>query len=120
MSILEHVGRAFGSVPRPHNFLEDPEHCEECAEHNETLRSHTPETIGIRELGNGGWDPICSATTEAYLYYMPALARLALSTGEEWYLDQFLFHLSEDRVAAFNLEQRVAVLLLLGMNGLRM
>jgi hypothetical protein len=40
---------------------------------------------------------------------MPALARLALGTGERYYLSQFLFHLNRERIAAFSAEQRAAV-----------
>jgi hypothetical protein len=56
---------------------------------------------------------MCFAMDEGYRYYMPALARLALGSGNDWYLDQFLFHLNEDRVETFSPAQRAAVLGLL-------
>ncbi len=86
----------FGDVPRPDNFT-DFEHCCECAEHDETLQAHTPDTIGYAELGTPGWDPVCFATPEAYKYYFPAFVRLALEGSDDtYYLDQFLFHLTYD------------------------
>ncbi len=105
---LEAVRLAFSEMPRPEHFT-DYRHCCERAEHDETLRSYTPETIGMAELGNGGWDPICFVSTEGYLYYMQALARLACGTGPDYYLDQFLFHLNRDRIAAMNEAQRKSV-----------
>lgn len=110
--VLDQIWRAFGSVSRPDHFT-DYMHCEECTEHDETLRSHSPDTIGVNELGNPGWDPICFATPEGFNYYMPGLARLALGRGEQWYLGQFLCHLDARRIAGFSSEQRAAVLALL-------
>jgi hypothetical protein len=99
----------FSGVPRPELFIRGTCHCCECMEHNQTLASHTPETIGMDELGNPGWDPICFASDPAFVYYMPAMVRLALSS--EYYVDQFLFHLNiSGRVDVLNAEQASAVL----------
>lgn len=69
-------------------------HCDECAEHDQTLLSHDIDSIGLNELGNPGWDPICFCSDEGKKYYLPALVRLSLSTiQDEFYFDQFLFHL---------------------------
>ncbi len=69
-------------------------HCDECAEHDNTLKVSTVDTIGIEELGNPGWDPICFCSDEGKRYYMPALIRLSLETVQnEFYFGQFLFHL---------------------------
>ena len=87
-------------------------HCEECLEHDETLLSSTIDSIGLDELGNPGWDPICFSTVEGIMYYMPAFIRLSLSTmNDEFYLEQFLFHLESNGkdnnlVQACNTEQR--------------
>ncbi|GAT32389.1 hypothetical protein TSACC_2787 [Terrimicrobium sacchariphilum] len=90
------VEQAFASCQRPQRFT-DYWLCDECAEHNETLARHTPQTITLKELGNVGWDPICFATPEAFQYYLPALSRLAIAEIEGNYLMQFLFHVNDDR-----------------------
>jgi len=83
-------------VPRPAHFT-DYTHCCECQEHDETLRAVDIDTIGMDALGNPGWDPICFATNEAKLYYLPALVRLSLDTMHgECYFSQLLFHLQWD------------------------
>ncbi len=80
-------------IHRPQHFT-DYLHCEECFEHDETLRRSSIETIGIAELGNPGWDPMCFCTTKGLLYFMPALVRLCLTTiSSEFYVEQFLFHM---------------------------
>jgi hypothetical protein len=121
--VLAAINEAFGRTPRPEHFT-DYRHCEECAEHDETFRSHTPQSIGFDELGNMGWDPVCFVSVEGYRYSMPAFARLVLNGGEDRetpdglpycqsYLDQFLFHLSDERIESFDEAQRNAVLSLL-------
>ncbi|HEY3282710.1 MAG TPA: hypothetical protein VGN26_10585 [Armatimonadota bacterium] len=103
------LSEAFGSVPRPSVFVRESCWCCECQEHNETLAGHTPGTISLEQLGNAGWDPICFASDDAFLYYLPAMARLALESGCYW--EHLLFHLSQpDRVAALNQAQAEAVL----------
>jgi len=100
---------AFDCVPRPELFIRGTCFCEECIEHNETMQAHTPEDITILELGNAGWDPICSANDQAFVYYLPAMFRLAF--GPEDYTDQLLFHLdSPGRLDALDYEQAGAVL----------
>jgi hypothetical protein len=56
------------------------------------------DSIGLAELGNPGWDPLCFSSAEGLVYYMPALIRLTLDTmgTPEMYLDQMLFHLTYD------------------------
>jgi hypothetical protein len=108
--ILSAIVEAFGTVPRPDHFT-NYTHCDECAEHDETLRSQTPATIGLEQLGNPGWDPVCFINSPAGLkYYMPALARLALDPSDSSYLLQFIFHLNEERIASFDESQKRAVL----------
>ena len=99
--------------PKPEHFT-DYHHCCECAEHDQTLLSADPDSIGLAELGNPGWDPLCFTSPEGLKYYMPALVRLTLDTiddPQKSYLDQFLFHLIKDGpgnaiVSACNREQR--------------
>src|SRR5215831_5604196 len=86
------------NVPKPEHFT-NYRHCCECAEHDATLLAHDVDTIGIEQLGNPGWDPLCFASPEGFLYYPPALIRITLDTMEkpqERYLDQLLLHLMRD------------------------
>ena len=99
----------FTGLARPHHFG-NPEHCSECAEHDETLRSHTPDTISLAELGNPGWDPICFVDSiDGFRYYLPALARLCCGKGDEYYLGQFLFHLNDQRVGELAAGERAVI-----------
>ena len=86
------------NVPKPEHFT-NYQHCCECAEHDETLLAADRDSIGLEQLGNPGWDPLCFTSPEGFLYYMPALVRLTLDTIDkptESYLDQMLFHLIKD------------------------
>ena len=101
------------STPKPEHFT-DYRHCCECAEHDETLLACDVDSIGLEQLGNPGWDPICFCSPEGMIYYIPALVRLTLDTisnPQQSYLDQMLFHLIKDGprnrlVSACNEEQR--------------
>jgi hypothetical protein len=84
------------SAPKPEHFT-NYRHCCECAEHDETLLHGEVDTIGMEELGNPGWDPICFASAEGKKYYVPTFVRLTLETmAGDFYLCQFLFHLEGD------------------------
>ena len=84
------------NLDKPAHFT-NYKHCEECAEHDETLLSANIDCIGLSELGNPGWDPICFCTPIGKKYYMPSFIRLSLETiNKEFYLGQFLFHLEAD------------------------
>jgi len=81
------------SGPRPQHFTNHT-HCCECAEHDETLRNSDVDSIGLDELGNPGWDPLCFCSAEGLLYYAPAMIRLSLETVDgDFYFSQLLFHL---------------------------
>ena len=81
-------------VPKPDHFT-NFRHCDECAEHDRTLLSADVDTIGLDQLGNPGWDPICFASPEGKQYYLPALIRLSLETMTgDFYLETLLFHLA--------------------------
>ena len=124
--ILTQINRAFGTCLRPEHFT-NYTHCEECLDHDEVLRSRDLETLGLADVGGGGWDPICFISAEGYAYYFPAFARLALSAPDaegEWYGPQFLSHLiynaenmydveRNSRYEKFTPEQRMAVVELL-------
>ena len=90
--VIAAIDVAFRDCPRPEEFV-DASHCEECAEHNNTLLGQTREDIGMNELGNPGWDPLCFVRPEGFLYYFPAMVRLVFDKSiEDDYLGQFLFH----------------------------
>lgn len=100
-------------LPKPEHFTEY-QHCCECVEHDATLLAWDRDSIGVVQLGNPGWDPLCFSSVEGFLYYLPALVRLTLDTIDnpsETYLDQFLFHLIHNGpdnrfVSACSREQR--------------
>jgi hypothetical protein len=107
---IERVRKAFGMVPRPEEFIRGTCRCEECLEHNATLAAHTPDTISNNELGNPGWDPMCFANDQAFVYYLPAMTRLAFQE-EGYFTGQFLFHLNHgDRLSAINADQAASLL----------
>ena len=86
------------NTPKPEHFT-DYRHCCECAEHDQTLLAFDVDSIGLEQLGNPGWDPLCFSSPEGLIYYMPALVRLTVDTvdnARESYLDQMLFHLIKD------------------------
>jgi len=101
------------NTPKPIQFG-NPKHCCECAEHDQTLSASDVDSIGLQQLGNPGWDPLCFSSVEGLIYYMPALIRLTLDTMDnphETYIDQMLFHLIQDGpdnrlVSACSKEQR--------------
>ena len=103
-------------MPKPEHFT-NYHHCCECAEHDATLLAYDVDSIGVQQLGNPGWDPLCFASPEGFLYYVPALIRITLDTidkPQERYLDQMLFHLirdgkDNDVVRACSPEQRAFI-----------
>jgi len=103
--------KALFATPRPEHFT-NYQHCDECFEHDQTLLNSTIDDIGMEELGNPGWDPMCFVEPEGLIYYFPALVRLCLDSSEEWsYIGQFIFHISYDgpqnrHVLAFSEAQR--------------
>ena len=104
------------NAPKPEHFANHL-HCCECAEHDQTLLSFDVDSIGLSELGNPGWDPICFASIEGKKYYLPALIRLTVETIDnprQTYLEQLLFHLirdgpDNDLIMACSKEQRAFV-----------
>jgi hypothetical protein len=118
--ILEVIDIAFLSAVKPEHFT-DYKHCEECAEHDTTLRLHDRATLKLENIGNPGWDPMCFASPEGKAYYFPALARFALTAPTYeygWYGDQLFLHLTSkgqhnEFLAYCSLEQRRSVALFL-------
>ena len=95
-AILGQVQAAFAQCERPEHFT-DRNHCEECAEHDELLRSRVPDTLRIADVANPGWDPLCYVDATGFGYFFPGLARLALAAPDPehgWYGSQLLYHLT--------------------------
>jgi hypothetical protein len=115
MDWIQEAQRLFNR-PKPAHFT-NYRHCCECAEHDAVLTASDVNAIGLEQLGNPGWDPLCFTSAEGLLYYMPALIRLTLetmATPQEQYLEQLLFHLiydsTENRIVrACNPEQRAFI-----------
>ena len=57
-TVLTKIIDAFASVAKPEHFT-DYNHCEECAEHDELLRSRNRFSLQFADVGNPGWDPLC-------------------------------------------------------------
>ena len=114
--IIQTVQQAFAKRRKPTHFT-NFEHCEECAEHDEVLRSRDIYSLRIEDVGNVGWDPTCFTSPEGFAYYVPAFVRLALAEPSEphgWYGSQLLSHLCSDgrrneRILACSVQQRRAV-----------
>ena len=91
--IIEIVRLAFSGVERPQHFT-DHLHCEECAEHDETLRQKNLSTLEVNDINNPGWDPISFCSPQGKAYYMPALVAFALKDDSAFpYWQQLLIHL---------------------------
>lgn len=97
--VLRCIDHAFEGLSKPEHFTNHT-HCDECKEHDKTLRARTRETLRREELGNAGWDPITFSSEEGIGYLFPALARFALLPDvwrqHSWYGSQLLSHLSWD------------------------
>jgi len=92
------TAKALFRAEKPEHFT-NYRHCDECQEHDETLRGTAIDTIGLAELGSPSWDPLCFCSAEGKKYFMPALVRLSLETVDDaFYFSQFLFHLEADGV----------------------
>jgi len=84
------------TVEKPEHFG-NYQHCDECEEHDATLRNSDVYSIGLDELGSAESDPICFCESEGKIYYMPAMIKLAVeSMNDDFYLSQLLFHLEGD------------------------
>lgn len=94
--LLQQIEAAFAAIEKPEHFT-NFHHCDECAEHDTTLRNRTRDTLRRQDLGNPGWDPLVFSSVEGIAYFLPALARFALLPDvwrdHEWYGCQILSHL---------------------------
>lgn len=88
--IINDAYRAFSSFSRPEHFT-DYTHCDECEEHDNTMRSCSLSEIGSNHVGNPGWSPIPFFTEQAFGYVMPRLLELALTNGINAHGEPFVF-----------------------------
>ncbi len=78
------------ALERPARFTNHPG-CEECAEHDELLQQRTHETLSYDDVGSAAWNPITMCQPDAFAYWLPALARIALAPPDDhwgWYGEQ--------------------------------
>lgn len=97
--LLAGIAREFAGIARPTHFT-DFAHCAECAAHDERLQACAPSNLGLEDVAYAAGDPFCVTKPAGFLYFFPALARLALAppSGEHgWYGAQLLFHLAPAR-----------------------
>jgi len=108
-SLFKNIGDACAEVSRPQVFIRGTCACEECLEHESEMQAIDPVHPSLELLGNPGWDPICFASVEAYLYLLPGLVRLVLEQTDA-YIQQFIFHLEQpERLDALSPAQAVAL-----------
>jgi len=114
--ILAKINAVFGACRRPWHFT-NYTHCDECAEHDELLLSRDRYSLRIEDVGNPAWDLIYFVSVQGFVYYLPALARLALEEPAErceWYGGQLCSHLiyngpRNERFLACTPKQRRAI-----------
>jgi hypothetical protein len=109
--ICQLVNQAFAGLPRPEHFT-DFEHCSECKEHDDLLRSRTLDTLAIDDVSNPCWQPVCFLNPEGWLYFFPAFVRLTFANPQDSFLGQFLFFLTDaiaEHFAAFSHSQKATV-----------
>ncbi|MDX2029694.1 MAG: DUF6714 family protein [Blastocatellia bacterium] len=87
--IIDLADAAFADVSRPEHFT-NYTHCQECFEHDETMRNAKRGELVINE----NWSPICFLSSQGFQYFMPDFVRLALQSSEGNFLSTFTtFHL---------------------------
>jgi hypothetical protein len=100
--IIKAIDDAFSGEPRPETFIRGTCACEECLEHDETMKGFKPRDLPLEPMINPGWDPLCFASDAAFRYFMPGFVRLVLSHPDD-YIDPFLNHLAQpDRVTCLS------------------
>ncbi len=109
--LIEELYELFARDQRPEEFT-NYQHCEECDDHNNTLKRYERRTLPVSVVTNPAWDAFCFITPEGYRYYYPRLCELAYGRGTDYFLDQFLFHL-ENRRHLLSAEEKIKTVELL-------
>ncbi|MFC1684177.1 DUF6714 family protein [Pseudomonadota bacterium] len=115
--IIKDAYDAFSECKRPDHFT-NYLHCDECNEHDQTMRSATLETLDSKHLGCAGWAPFSFLTEEGFAYYMPRILELAITGKDnahgELFLNDILFNLTPtdeyNRFKHYTIEQSRSVL----------
>ena len=100
------VDKAFARHGRPAQFTDHP-FCEECAEADSFFRSLTPEAL-VALPDPPETMPLSFLTDEAFLYLMPALARMMARTGTDHCAGQILCFV-ENKLHLFDAEQQASL-----------
>lgn len=87
------------SAPRPTKFTGHP-YCDECAGANEYFQRHSIESLGALAYESEAV-PLAFLTEEAFLYFMPAMARMMINGDKTG-----LLLLVESKRHLFNKAQR--------------
>lgn len=97
-SLARQIEERFAAYPRPADYI-DRDHCDECAEHYETLLHLPPAELTKDHVGDGAWDPTCFLTADGFRHYLPGMLRIALADRDWlamlaprfglWYVDSF-------------------------------
>jgi len=100
-------------VARPKFTLSNPDCCDECREHEQTMAGNTLESLTINHVGNPGWNPTCFMSAHGFRYWFPALVRIASEQPDTGYWeDLFGFHLraESNRQGAFTVREQEVIL----------
>ena len=107
---------AFSHFEKPEHAT-NYQHCEECAEYDETLSLVSQRDLSIEQIGTVCWGPVPFLTPEATAYYMPRLIELAAAgvdnKDRDPYFTQFINSVSagptNQQYSLFGAEQNLAV-----------
>ena len=103
-AVLKLVDASFANVPRPEHFT-NWNHCDECSEHDATLRSQERGSFEIQVVLNPCWNPLAFMTPEGFQYFFPELVRMALNDSKHGFLHDFL----RNRICTYNDNRQVSL-----------
>lgn len=76
-SLARQIEERFATYARPDDFI-NRNHCDECAEHFETILDVSPAELTKDHVGDGAWDPTCFLTADGFRHYFPGMVRIAM------------------------------------------
>lgn len=111
------LDKVFSKCPRPLVFNSYTKEDDEFVQHDQLLKSRTPDSLSREDLGAVGWNPIGCMNVEGWRYWLPTLGRIAHTTetadGSFFFGDLLAYLKNPDENKAFlSLKgyERVAVL----------